>query len=89
MPIWEYVKGRLGLYPLQIARDGADLSPSEIVDSRALTRVDVGITKDFAFTPDKPGDLVLELDLRVRGHPTRLPIRVRELSTLWSGPSDM
>lgn len=61
----------------QIARDGADLSPSEIVDSRAVTRVDVGITKDFEFTPDKSGDLVLELDLRVGGHPTRLPILVR------------
>jgi FtsP/CotA-like multicopper oxidase with cupredoxin domain len=61
----------------QIARDGANLSPSRIVDNRAQTRVDVGITKDFVFSPDMAGDLVLEVDLRVGGHPTKVPIRVR------------
>lgn len=61
----------------QIARDGADFSADRIVESRALTRVDVGITKDFQFTPDKPGELILEVDLRVRGHPTRMPLRIR------------
>ena len=61
----------------QIARDGADLAPDRIVRSRAQARVDVGITKDFEFTPDKPGELVLEVTHRVRGRPTRVPIQVR------------
>ena len=61
----------------QIARDGADFPADRIVDSPAETRVDVGITKDFQFTPDKPGELILEVDLRARGHATKVPIRIR------------
>ena len=60
----------------QIARDGADLAPERVVESAASARVDVGITKDFEFTPAKPGELVLEVTHRVRGRPTRVPIRV-------------
>ena len=40
-------------------------------------RIDVGITKDFEFTPTEPGELVLEVDLRVPGHATKLLVRVR------------
>ena len=61
----------------QVARDGADLSAEQIVTSVATTRVDVGITKDFEFTPDAPGDLMLTVDHRVPRAPTRLLIRVR------------
>ena len=61
----------------QIARDGADLPAAAIRRAPARTRVDVGITKDFEFIPDQPGDLVLEVDHRRPGHPTRLIIRVR------------
>lgn len=61
----------------QIARDGADLAPDRLVLSRAQARVDVGITKDFEFTPNKSGELVLEVTHRVRGRPTRVPIQVR------------
>lgn len=61
----------------QVARDGADLPSAQIVQSPARTRVDVGITKDFEFTPTEPADLILEVDLRAPGHPTKLPVRVR------------
>ena len=61
----------------QIARDGADLAPSRTLFQPARSRIDVGITKDFEFTPEKPGDLVLEADHRVPSHATRLLIRVR------------
>jgi hypothetical protein len=61
----------------QVARDGADLPPQQSLAGPARTRVDVGITKDFQFTPTKPGELILEVDLRVPGHATRVPIRVR------------
>ena len=59
----------------QIARDGADLPAEAIRRAPARTRIDVGITKEL--TPDQPGDLVLEVDHRRPGHPTRLTIRVR------------
>ena len=61
----------------QIARDGADLPAVAIRSAPARTRVDVGITKDFELTPDRPGDLVLEVDHRRPGHATKLTIRVR------------
>lgn len=61
----------------QVARDGADLPSAHIVQSPARTRVDVGITKDFEFTPKEPGDLMLEVDLRAPGHPTKLAVRVQ------------
>ena len=61
----------------QVARDGADLPVEAIRLTPARTRVDVGITKDFELTPDQPGELVLEVDHRRPGHPTRLTIRVR------------
>ncbi len=61
----------------QVARDGADLPAEQIAQGPARSRVDVGITKDFEFTPTEPGDLILEVDLRVSGHPTRLQVRVR------------
>ena len=61
----------------QIARDGADLPAEAIRPTAARTRVDVGITKDFELTPDQPGEMVLEVDHRRPGHPTRLTIRVR------------
>jgi FtsP/CotA-like multicopper oxidase with cupredoxin domain len=61
----------------QIARDGADLPADAIRRMPARTRVDVGITKDFELTPDQPGALVLEVDHRRPGHPTRLTINVR------------
>ena len=61
----------------QVARDGADLPPGQIVQSPARMRIDVGITKDFEFTPTEEGELILEVDLRVPGHPSRLPVRVR------------
>ncbi len=61
----------------QVARDGADLPAAQIAERPARARVDVGITKDFEFTPTGPGELVLEVDLRVPGHATRLPVRVR------------
>ena len=60
----------------QIARDGADLPAEAVQRSPARTRVDVGITKDFEFTPDQPGELVLEVNHRRPGYPTRLTIRV-------------
>jgi len=61
----------------QVARDGADLPPVQIVQGPARMRIDVGITKDFEFTPTEPGELVLEVDLRVPGHATKLLVRVR------------
>jgi hypothetical protein len=61
----------------QVARDGADIPAEAIRLTPARTRVDVGITKDFELTPDQPGELVLEVDHRRPGHPTRLTIRVR------------
>lgn len=61
----------------QVARDGADLPAKQIVQGPSRTRIDVGITKDFEFTPTEPGDLILEVDLRVPGHPTKLQVRVR------------
>ena len=60
----------------QIARDGADLPADRVIETRAQTRVDVGITKDFEFTPARPGGLILEITHRVRARPTRVPIRV-------------
>jgi FtsP/CotA-like multicopper oxidase with cupredoxin domain len=61
----------------QIARDGADLPADAVRSAAARTRVDVGITKDFELTPDRQGDLVLEVDHRRPGHATKLTIRVR------------
>ena len=61
----------------QVARDGADLPPAQVVEGPARMRIDVGITKDFEFTPSEPGELVLEVDLRIPGHATKLPVRVR------------
>jgi len=61
----------------QVARDGADVPVEAIRLTPARTRVDVGITKDFELTPDQPGELVLEVDHRRPGHPTRLTIRLR------------
>jgi len=61
----------------QVARDGADIPVDAIRVTPARTRVDVGITKDFEFTPEQPGELVLEVDHRRPGHPTRLTIRLR------------
>jgi len=61
----------------QIARDGAALPAEAIRHVPARTRIDVGITKDFELTPDQSGDMVLEVDHRRPGHPTRLTIRVR------------
>ena len=60
----------------QIARDGADLPEERRFLTAAQARVDVGITKDFEFTPEKAGELVLEVTLRVRGRATRVLIRV-------------
>ena len=57
----------------QVARDGADLPAAQSVQGPARTRVDVGITKDFVFTPTATGDLLLEVDLLRPGHPTKLP----------------
>src|SRR5688500_5079533 len=49
----------------QIARDGADLPSDRVIESRAQSRVDVGITKDFEFTPARPGELILEVTHRL------------------------
>ncbi len=61
----------------QVARDGADLPAAAIRSTPARTRVDVGVTKDFEITPEQSGELVLEVDHRKPGHPTRIVIRVR------------
>lgn len=61
----------------QVARDGADLPGDRIFATRAWTRVDVGIIKDYEFTPDEPGELIFEVTHRVRGRPTRVSLRVQ------------
>jgi manganese oxidase len=65
----------------QVARDGADLPAQQIIESRAQTRIGVGIAMDFEFTPRAPGDYALQVDLPlgpdgVGGFATKVPIRV-------------
>jgi FtsP/CotA-like multicopper oxidase with cupredoxin domain len=69
----------------QVARDGADLPPDQVVRGPARTRIAVGMTMDFEFTPTAPGDLLLQVELlrgpiALAGVATHVPIRVRAAS---------
>jgi hypothetical protein len=42
-----------------VAKDGADLPPSQVQVRRARQTIGVGEAYDFEFTPEQPGDLRL------------------------------
>jgi len=48
-----------------IAKDGADLPPSQMTTQAAQQTISVGETYDFEFRPDAPGELRLEVRKRV------------------------
>jgi hypothetical protein len=47
-----------------LAKDGADLSVAAAIDRTAEVHLSPGETYDFAFTPDRPGTLRLEVELK-------------------------
>jgi FtsP/CotA-like multicopper oxidase with cupredoxin domain len=61
-----------------IAKDGAALPPALATRRPALQVVTVGETRDFEYTPDKPGVLTLAiLDALGKESPTKLAVVVR------------
>jgi hypothetical protein len=65
----------------QVARDGADLPSSQMIETPAQVRIGVGVTMDFEFTARAPGEFQIQVDLprginAVAGFATHVPIRV-------------
>ncbi|CAN5344350.1 hypothetical protein BH18GEM1_BH18GEM1_11600 [soil metagenome] len=60
-----------------VAKDGADLPPSQAIVRPAHLLTGPGETADFEFTPSAPGDLRLEVKTRVTGWYVPVVIRVR------------
>lgn len=58
-----------------LAKDGADLPPQQ---RTTQTRVPMGPgeTADFTYTPDAPGNLVVDVSTQVDGWTIRIPVRV-------------
>ena len=60
-----------------VAKDGADLPPSQAVTRTERFVSGPGETADFEFTPAEPGDLVLDLDSPFAPWHLDVPVRVR------------
>ena len=50
-----------------IAKDGADLPPSQRIEHAAYLQTGPGETADFEFTPKKPGDMRMSIKTRLSG----------------------
>ncbi len=77
------VEGPAGLVRWRpVARDGADLGPEHATIQPARQASSAGVTQDFRFTPEAPGDYRIRVANRVVAGPptgavTIVPIRVR------------
>ena len=76
------LRGPAGLATWRLlARDGRDLPSDQATVQAARENTAAGVTRDFEFTPDTPGDYVIAVATIAGGRPTgevtTVPIRVR------------
>ena len=60
-----------------MAKDGADLPPQQIVNTKEALSVAVGGTRDFDFRLTAPGDLRVEIRLPSGSLHTKIDVEVR------------
>jgi len=61
-----------------LAKDGADLPPHQRIVLKGRLPMGPGETADFTYTPNAPGDLVLDVSTQVSGWSIRIPVTVRQ-----------
>jgi FtsP/CotA-like multicopper oxidase with cupredoxin domain len=60
-----------------LAKDGADLPPALAVPATRPLLTGPGEVADFEFTPDRPGELVLDVDSPFAGWRQAVPVHAR------------
>jgi manganese oxidase len=60
-----------------LAKDGADLPPALAVPASGPLLTGPGEVADFEFTPERPGELVLEIDSPFAGWRQAVPVHIR------------
>jgi FtsP/CotA-like multicopper oxidase with cupredoxin domain len=60
-----------------VAKDGFTLPAGQATSRPSIVQISSGETADFEFTPDRPGDVVLEVGTRPEGRPIQVQGTVR------------
>jgi FtsP/CotA-like multicopper oxidase with cupredoxin domain len=79
-----FVRLASGEQPIEwrnIAKDGADLPPQQIVSTKEALSLAVGETRDFEFKPTAPGDLRVEIRLPNGNLRTSIGVQVRSATS--------